>query len=58
MKDDSDDFITELQSWLVGLKKFLKGDEWEIDIMARAIDMVGEKLDEAKDLFLERTTSS
>jgi len=58
MKDDSDVFLTELKNWVDDLKKYLKGDEWEVDIMAQALGMVNHKLDEVKTPFLQKATKS
>jgi hypothetical protein len=54
MMDDSQDFYDELEDWVSDLKKYLKGDKWEIEIMAQALDMVKAKLKDARTGFLSK----
>jgi hypothetical protein len=54
MIDDPEDYMNETFAWIADLKKFLKGDSWEIEIMGQALDLVVKNLNEIKPKFLEK----
>jgi len=58
MKDDSQDFYDELTTWIAELKKYLKGDKWEVEIMSEALDTVKIKLKDAKTGFLSQAKTA
>ena len=53
MADDSQKFMTELENWLIELRSNAKGDKWEVEIVAQAIDEIRRHLDQAKAAFLQ-----
>ena len=50
--DEPEAFFADLSSWLSGLKKHLKGDVWEVEIMEQAVSCAHEKLSSLKGAFL------
>lgn len=54
LKDNPKEFYTGIIDWLQSLKKHLKGDTWEVDIMVVAIDLTSRKLNEYEADFLQR----
>lgn len=44
MIDEPDKFYRDLTSWIADLRNHLKGDTWEIDIMAQALSEIKENL--------------
>ncbi|MCX6116959.1 MAG: hypothetical protein NT027_05420 [Proteobacteria bacterium] len=52
MTDDPKKFFSETLDWLQSLKTVLKGDTWEVEIMANAIDEVEARLKDTKNAFL------
>ena len=48
-------FFEDLTNWLKNLQKNLKGDSWEIDMMAQSIDATVSLLMKNKDQFLADT---
>lgn len=56
MTDVADEFFTQTMAWLDSLKTALKGDTWEVEIMANAIDEVCVRLTDAKQAFLTQAS--
>ena len=52
MADDAGKFFDETLKWIGSLKGVLKGDTWEVEIMANAIDEIETRLKDAKTAFL------
>lgn len=52
MTDDPKVFFTETEAWLKTLHSVLKGDTWEVEIMAHAIEEIEQRLQDAKQAFL------
>ena len=44
MQDSPKELCTELYRWLVELKQVLKGGNWEVEIMGKALDSVIERM--------------
>src|SRR5690606_13787501 len=57
MADDADKFLSEMRAWTDELKAHLKGDTWEVEIMAQALTEVQKRLDGVKGAFLASTSS-
>lgn len=55
MSDDPIKFFEDTMIWLATLKTALKGDTWEVEIMANAIDDVERRLRDAKTAFLSNS---
>jgi hypothetical protein len=54
MKSDPDTFFNDKVAWLSGLTSHLKGDTWEIDILAQAIELTKKKLEAVKKKFMDQ----
>ncbi len=54
MKDNAHEFCADLYRWLDELKRVLKGGNWEVEIMGKAIDSVVDRLHTIEPLFLAR----
>lgn len=54
MKDSAKEFCTDLYRWLDELKQVLKGGNWEVEIMGKAIDTVIERLHAVESTFMKR----
>lgn len=52
MADDPSKFIEDVQSWLADLKEHLKGDTWELEIMAQALTDVALRVSRVKQKFI------
>lgn len=55
MFDDPQLFFDDIMTWLKSLKPVLKGDTWEVEIMAQALDKVEKRLLDARAAFLEKS---
>ncbi len=51
MFEDPEKFVVDLQSWLDQLKKHVKGDTWERDIMEQTFSILKERLESSKRKF-------
>jgi hypothetical protein len=51
--DDAKKFWEETTAWLKELKDNLKGDKWEVEIMALCIDDIAQRLSNIKQGFLK-----
>lgn len=58
MTDDPKVFYSETEAWLKSLKDVLKGDTWEVEIMANAIDEIELRLADSKSGFLTQQNRS
>ena len=56
MGDDPNKFVDDIQSWLIDLKGHLKGDTWEMEIMAQALADVERHVCQCKTRFIAATT--
>ena len=57
MSDDGKKFFQETVAWLESLSGALKGDTWEIEIMAHAISDVQKRVLDSKKAFLLKVKS-
>ena len=57
MSDKPIAFFTEKMKWLNEVKTHLKGDTWEVEIMAKVLAEVMQKVESVRDVFLKRTSS-
>lgn len=57
MSDDGKKFFQDTVTWLESLSAALKGDTWEIEIMAHAISDVQKRVLESKKAFLLKIKS-
>ena len=57
MPDDPKVFVAETIGWLESLVPVLKGDTWEMEIMAHAIEEVRARIEDAKTAFFTQTKS-
>ena len=53
MADDAAKFLGETALWLNELKHNLKGDKWEMEIIALVIDEIGNSIESVKKQFAE-----
>jgi hypothetical protein len=52
MAEDPGSFFAQTMEWLNSLGPVLKGDTWEVEIMAHTIDEIGARLNDTKPAFL------
>ena len=55
MFDDPNLFFDDMMTWLKSLKPVLKGDTWEVEIMAHALEEVEKRLEDARSGFLNKS---
>lgn len=55
MGDDPVKFVENVQTWLSDLREHLKGDTWELEIMAQALADVELHVSKVKQKFIEET---
>jgi hypothetical protein len=54
MVDSSERYYKDLELWLTDLQGHLKGDTWEVEIMAQTLKTVSEKVGNLRQQFLTR----
>lgn len=55
MFDEANKFFDDMMVWLHSLKPVLKGDTWEVEIMAHALEEIEHRLLDAKSAFLQKS---
>lgn len=53
-QDDPSKFIEDLQRWVLQLHDALKGDTWEVDVMAAALTSLKERLADSSSHFIQK----
>lgn len=53
MGDEPVTFLRDLETWLAELRGVLKGDKWEVEILAEAFDEIARQIRTSSGAFLE-----